>query len=269
MKYKVLVLDIDGTVTNSNKEITEKTLNAIINIQKQGCTVVLASGRPTPGIMPVANELKLSEYGGYILSFNGAKIINCKTNEIIYQKTLPLDIVPTIYEEAKQNEVGLVTYEGDKVISGTGVDEFVIKEANINKINIKEVDNFPEYVTFDINKCLMTGEPKKLEALDKELNGKYGEGLSIYRSEPFFLEIMPKNIDKAYSLEQLCKHLHITKDEMIAVGDGFNDLSMIRYAGLGVAMDNAQDKVKEVADHITKSNDEDGVAFVIEKFMMK
>lgn len=267
MKYKTLVLDIDGTVTNSKKEITKKTLDSIIKIQEKGCKVVLASGRPTPGIIPVANELRLKEYGGYILSFNGAKIINCQTEEVIYQKVLPLDVIPTIYEEAKKNEVGLVTYEGNHVISGTGVDEYVEKEAKINKIEIKEVDNFPEYVTFDVNKCLITGEPSKLEELDKEMNQKYGEGLSIYRSEPFFLEIMPKNIDKAYSLEQLCKHLDITKDEMVAIGDGFNDLSMIRYAGLGVAMDNAQDKVKEVADYITKSNDEDGVAHVIEEFM--
>lgn len=268
MKYKMLVLDIDGTVTNSKKEITKKTLDAIIKIQELGCTVVLASGRPTPGIMPVAKELKLKEYGGYILSFNGAKIINCQTGEIIYQKVLPLEVIPTIYEEAVDNKVGLITYEKDMVISGRGIDEYVLKEAQINKIEIKEVDNFVEYVNFDINKCLITGEPKKLEQMDRSMNEKYGEDLSIYRSEPFFLEIMPKNIDKAYSLEQLCKHRNISKNEMIAVGDGFNDLSMIQYAGLGVAMDNAQEQVKQVANYITRSNDEDGVAHVIEKFIL-
>lgn len=268
MKYKILVLDIDGTVTNSKKEVTDKTLESIIKLQEAGCKVVLASGRPTPGILPVAKTLKLSEYGGFILSFNGAKIINCKTEEIIYQKVLPNEYIETLYKEAEENQVGLITYEKNVIISARGIDEFVEKEAQINKIDIVEVDDFIDYVDFDVNKCLMTGEPAKLEQLEMEMQGKYSEDLSIYRSEPFFLEIMPKNIDKAYSLEQLLKVLDMTKEDMIAVGDGFNDLSMIEYAGLGVAMDNAQDKVKEAANYITKSNDEDGVAHVIEKFML-
>lgn len=126
-------------------------------------------------------------------------------------------------------------------------------------------ENFAEYVKFPVNKCLMTGKPKQLETIEKEMQAKYKD-LSIYRSEPFFLEIMPTNIDKAYSLGKLLEHLNMTKEEMICIGDGFNDLSMIQYAGLGVAMANAQEVVKKSADYVTLSNDQDGVAHVIKEF---
>lgn len=92
--------------------------------------------------------------------------------------------------------------------------------------------------------------------------------MGVFRSEPYFLELVPKGIDKARSLSVLLEKLGMTKDEMIAVGDGFNDLSMIQYAGLGVAMANAQKVVKENADFITLSNEEDGVAHVVEKFIL-
>ena len=91
--------------------------------------------------------------------------------------------------------------------------------------------------------------------------------LNIYRSEPYFLEIMPQNIDKAHSLQKLLSSIGLTADEMICCGDGYNDLSMIEYAGLGVAMENAQPVIKEAANFVTRSNDEDGILYVIDRFM--
>lgn len=268
MAYKILVLDIDGTLTNSRKEITPKTLAALRKLQQRDEIIVLASGRPTAGILPVAEQLELSKYGGYILSYNGAKIIDCVTDEIIYQKTLPKDMIPILYEEAIHHNLGMITYKDNLVICGTRVDEYIEKEAQVNRIEIKTTDSFADYVTFDVNKCLMTGEPDYLAKVEILLQNKYGNKLSIYRSEPYFLEIMPMNIDKAYSLRKLLKHLNLSKKELICMGDGFNDRSMIAYAGLGVAMSNAQDVVKKDADYITYSNDKDGVAHVIEKFIL-
>ncbi|ROR28553.1 hypothetical protein EDD66_104139 [Mobilisporobacter senegalensis] len=268
MAYKMLVLDIDGTLTNTRKEITPKTLEAIKHLQKRDEIVVLASGRPTAGILPIAEKLELSKHGGYILSFNGAKVFDCKTGEAIYQKVLPRDIIPSIYEEAVKYNVGIITYKDNSIISGIGMDEFIQKEAKINHIEVEITDSFVDYITFDVNKCLMTGEPTHLAKVELEMQAKYGHMLSIYRSEPYFLEIMPLNIDKAYSLGKLLNYLGLSKDEMICMGDGFNDRSMIQFAGLGVAMSNAQDVVKEDADYITYSNDRDGVAHVIEKFII-
>lgn len=268
MAYKILVLDIDGTLTNSQKEITPRTLAAIRHLQNRDELVVLASGRPTAGIYPIAEQLEMSKYGGYILSYNGARIEDCTTGEVIYQKTLPADMIKVLYEEAMYYKLGIITYNGREVISGTGMDDYIRIETKINQIEAIEPDDFVEFVNFPVNKCLMTGEPEHLAKVETEMKKKYGNKLSIYRSEPFFLEIMPLKIDKAYSLGKLLEHLNLTKDEMICMGDGFNDTSMIRYAGLGVAMENAQDVVKEQADYVTLSNNQDGVAHVIEKFIL-
>lgn len=268
MAYEVLVLDIDGTLTNSKKEISPKTLEAVITAQEEGIKVVIASGRPTPGIAEVAKKVKLEQYGGYILSFNGGKIMNAQTKEVIYNETLPREMVPSIYEEAIANHVGIITYEGNDAIAGNGIDKYNQLEARINGIGLREVADFPNYVRFPVNKCLLTGEPEHMAQVEVRMKERFGNFLNIYRSEPFFVEVMPQNIDKAYSLGRLLKHLGLDRSQMIACGDGFNDLSMIQYAGLGVAMANAQEKVKEAANYITASNEEDGVAQVIDKFML-
>lgn len=265
---KVLVLDIDGTLTNSNKEISPKTKEAIINVMKRGHKVILASGRPTPGMRRYVKELELEKHGGYILSYNGARVIDCKSGDIIYQKSVPHYLVPSLFKFAKNNDLGLITFLGDEVISGTRVDDYIRYESKINQLKIREVENFVEFVDFEANKFLMTAPPERAEYLVVQLQEKYGQELSIYRSEPFFIEIMPQNIDKAKSLERMLLTIGLDKEDMICCGDGFNDLSMIEYAGIGVAMGNAQDKVKEVADYITASNDHDGIVEVIEEFIL-
>lgn len=267
MDYQMLVLDIDGTLTNSEKKITEETSKALIGIQEKGFKVVLASGRPTPGIEALADQLQLAKYENYILSYNGAKVINCKTKEVIYQKVLPQEMIADLYKEALSNGVGIITYENDCIIAGTKVDEYIEIESKINGIPIKEVDNFSEYVTFDVNKCLMTGDPGRLATLETKLKQKYNGAINIFRSEPYFLELMPQNIDKAHTLLKLLSSLGLTSEQMICCGDGFNDITMIECAGLGVAMANAQELVKDACDYITLSNDEDGILHVIRKFL--
>lgn len=267
MNYEILVLDLDGTLTNSEKKITPPTKEAIIDIQKAGKKVVLASGRPTPGVISLADELHLGDYGSYILSFNGARIINCQSKEIIYNKILPNNIAQTIFDIASQYDVDLITYTDKEIISGIAPNQYTELESRINSMEIIRVDNFVEYVDFPVNKFLITGAPELTEQIEEQLKQKFHKFLNIYRSEPFFLEIMPQNIDKAHSLHKLLSSIGMTADQMICCGDGFNDLTMIEYAGLGVAMENAQPIIKKSADYITKSNDEDGVLHVINEFM--
>ncbi|MCQ2538893.1 MAG: Cof-type HAD-IIB family hydrolase [Acetatifactor sp.] len=267
METKALVLDIDGTLTNSKKEITPATKEAILETMKKGQKVVLASGRPTPGMRRYEKELELATYGGYLLSFNGARIVECKSGEVIYQRLLPLTLLPGLYHFAKENGCGLITYLGNDVISAFEPDEYVKIEARINGLPIRVEEKFLEFVDFDINKCLMTAPPEVAPELEKKLQEKYGDVASIYRSEPFFIEIMPQNVDKAASLDKMLTTIGVKRENTVCCGDGFNDISMIRYAGVGVAMGNAQAPVKEVADYITATNDEDGLVQVIEKFM--
>lgn len=268
MVYEMLVLDLDGTLTNSRKEITEPTKKALIEIQEAGKKVVLASGRPINGVQPLADALELGRFGSYILSFNGARITQCSTGEIIYNKTIPHDVIEPIYQIAKQyKDVDIITYQGDEIISGLQPNQYTEKERMINKMKIKPVEHFSEYIDFPVNKLLIPGELVILEEMMEVLKAKFHSLLNIYRSEPFFLEIMPQKIDKAYTLQKLLSSIGLTADQMICCGDGYNDLSMIEYAGLGVAMENAQPIVKEKADYITRSNDDDGVLYVINQFM--
>ncbi len=260
------MLDIDGTLTNSRKEITPATREAIQDIMKRGNTVILASGRPTPGMRRYEQELELERYGGYLLSFNGARVIDCFTGEVVYQRLLPLPLVPKLYHFAKENGCGLVTYLGNEVISAFPVDKYVEIEARINGIPVRHVEDFPDFVDFDINKCLMTAEPERAAVLVEELREKYQDTASICRSEPYFMEIMPHNVDKATSLDRMLASIGRKREETVCCGDGFNDISMIRYAGVGVAMGNAQEEVKAAADYITAANDDDGLVQVIEEF---
>ena len=267
MTDKVLVLDIDGTLTNSEKEITDNTRKAIIGVQERGHIVMLASGRPTPGMKRYAEELELEKYGGYLLSFNGGRIVNCRTGEIVYQRILPPQVIPGLYRFACDNDCGILTYFGDRIVLGTRPDEYVELESRINGMPVQQVENFLDFVDFDVNKCLMTAPPEKAEEFVKILQKRYEGRLSIYRSEPFFIEIMPLNVDKATSLDRMLETVGMTRENAICCGDGFNDLTMIEYAGVGVAMANAQPAVKEAADYVTASNDEDGIVQVIDEFI--
>lgn len=265
---KMLVLDIDGTLTNSQKEITPETKKAIIAIQERGHKVMLASGRPTPGMRRYEQELELEKYGGYLLSFNGGRIINCRTGEIVFQKVFPSVLIPKLYKFAQKNHCGLVTYFGDKIISAFQPDEYVSIESRINGMKVQMVPNFTDFVDFEVNKLLMTAPPEKAERFEAILNEEYGDVISVYRSEPFFIELMPKGVDKASSIDRMLDTVGLTRENIICCGDGYNDMTMIEYAGVGVAMANAQEKVKEKADYITKSNDEDGIVQVIDEFIL-
>lgn len=268
MKTKVLVLDIDGTLTNSKKEITEKTREGILRIEERGHKVVLASGRPTHGMEEFAKELQLEKYGGYLLSFNGGRIINCRTGEIVYQRILPKTVIPELYQYAVSRDCGLVTYLGEEILAGTRMDRYMEIESRINHMPMRQVSGFVKLVAdYELNKCLMTAEPERAVVYEKELNEKFGDILSVYRSAEFFIEIMPKNVDKATSLDRMLSTVGLTREDAICCGDGFNDISMIEFAGVGVAMANAQQVVKEAADFITDSNDADGIVKVIDTFI--
>lgn len=267
MIRKMLVLDIDGTLTNSKKEVTAATKAAITSVLEKGHVVVIASGRPTPGTKKVCDILELGKYDGYALSYNGAKITRLSDGEVVHQKVLEGRYIPEIFEYVNKNNMGMMTYEDNAAITGTRIDEYMELEARINSIELKVVENFTEYVTFPVNKCLLTAPDSFAEKACSELAERYRDELSIYRSEPFFVEIMPQGVDKAASLEVLRNILGIERENIICCGDGFNDLSMIKYAGVGVCMANGCEECKEAADYIAPSNDEDGLCHVVEKYI--
>lgn len=269
-EYKMIVLDLDGTLTNRNKEITPKTKETLMKAQEQGKIVVLASGRPTYGVMPLAEELHLEDYGGYILSFNGGIIMNCKTKEVVFSRQIPAEANGKIIDLAQEHNVSILTYENRTLLTNCPEDQYVQLESRINilKIISMTTEKLKEHLTFSVPKFLMTDDGDYLAMVEPKVKAALGKNFSVYRSDPFFLEILPKGIDKAQSLERLLAVIGVKREEMIACGDGYNDLTMIQYAGLGVAMGNGVLPVRKAADYITLTNEEDGVAHVVEKFML-
>ena len=260
MKYKLIVLDLDGTLTNSKKEISSRNRETLIRIQEQGIRLVLASGRPTYGI-----ELRMNEFGGFILSYNGGEIINWESKEMMYENVLPNEVVPVLYECARTNHLSILTYDGAEIVTENSLEPYVQKEAFLNKMAIRETNDFLTDITLPVAKCLIVGDAGKLIPVESELCIRLQGKINVFRSEPYFLELVPQGIDKALSLSVLLENIGMTREEVIAIGDGYNDLSMIKFAGMGVAMGNAQEPVKKAADYITLTNDEDGVAEAIER----
>ena len=267
MKYKLIALDLDGTLKNSDNKISEKTKNALLKAQELGVKIVLASGRPTPGLRHEAKILELEKYGGYLLSFNGARVNDVKTGKTIYEQILTIDEAKKAYMRSKEYGLACMTYENDIILTENENDEYVKVESNINDIKVRKVESFVDCLNDPIYKVLLTGKPEYVASIIDEFKLPFEDCLSIYRSAPFFIEIMAQNIDKAASLDRLVQEMGITSEEVMAFGDGYNDLSMIEYAGLGVAMGNAVDEVKERAKLITKSNDEDGIAHVLAQYI--
>ena len=187
MAYKVLALDIDGTLTNSKKQITKRTKDAVARAALGGVKIVIASGRPVQGIRAFANELELDKNDGYILSFNGGRLISCRTGEVIHDVKLPLEYLPEIYALSRKYNVNLMSYEGDDLITENLDDEFLAIEARINGLGIKKVDNLVEHINFPINKCLMLGNGDYLAGVEKKVHAALSDRMDVYRSEHYFL----------------------------------------------------------------------------------
>lgn len=267
--YDMLVLDVDGTLVGSDKQISENTRRAIIEAQKRGKTVAIASGRSIAGIRKTAANISLEQYGGYVIAYNGTTVVNCKTGECIYNQMVPQEMVKPVYEAAKKAGVGIVVYNDNtkEMVSGNGLNEYIKADAMACDVTINEAHDFVKAINFPFNKFLLSGAPAYMAEVEKVMDKEFGDRMNVFRSDPFYVELLPRYVDKGVAVEKLVKHLEIPREKVICIGDSYNDMPMLRFAGMGVAMGNAQKEVKEMADYVTASNDEDGIVNVIDKFM--
>ena len=223
----LLALDIDGTLTNSNKQVTPPVRRALKQFLAMGGRIVLASGRPTYGIAPLAEELELKQKGGYILAYNGGCVTDCKTERILYQQALDLEVVRTLARQAEEYGVNIMTYQDQYIIARYPGEKYCLEENAINHMEVRQAKNFAKDITFPVIKCLMTGESTYLETVENRMKSYWKGRLSICRSAPYFLEITGRGIDKAQALGKLLSHLGMKQENLIACGDGFNDQSML------------------------------------------
>lgn len=268
-KYKALALDLDGTLTDSNKNIPQENKKAIWKAIEQGITIILASGRAPMGMTGVAGELELDKRGGIIVAFNGGKIMDCKTGETIINYELPHDLIPDICAIAAKHGTAPVSYTDTQVVSEYDTDKYVLHECKCNSTALLKVDSLPEFLDFPVNKLMIAGEHERLLKVRDEMLSKYSDRMVSFFSEAFFLEASPIGVGKDKALEALCSHLGISKDELMVYGDGLNDIAMFDFAGFSVAMKNAYPEAAKHADVVVpKTNDECGVAYAIEKYLL-
>lgn len=266
MKYKLLVLDVDGTVLNNAKEISKRTLAALLKIQQMGIRIVLASGRPTYGLLPLAKSLELGIYGGFILSYNGGQIIKAQNGEILFERRINPEMLPYMERKARKNGFALFTYHDDTIITDSPENEHIRNEARLNNLRVIKEDKLSVATGFAPCKCMLVSDDEEaLIGLEEHWKRRLNGVLDVFRSEPYFLEVVPCAVDKANTLGVLLEILGVTREEVVAIGDGVCDVTMLQLAGLGIAMGQSQDSVKACADYITASNEEDGVALAVEK----
>ena len=262
---RFLATDLDGTLLTSNKTITPHSREVLIEAQKRGLTIILASGRPLYSILPFAQQLELQKYGGYIISFNGSLVWDCAAGKAISEQTIPLQLLPELVA-AVGEDFHIHGYKGNSIVVQGEPGEWSKYIARANKMPLLETDNFIRTIIEPQHKCLVTGQPRKLWHLERRLKKQFEANFSVCRSESFLLEIMPKDIDKAAVLSELLKKLRGKPDELLCCGDGYNDLNMMRLAGISCAPRNAKRIVKQASTFVTDSNDRDGVAFAVERF---
>ncbi len=266
MNCRLLCADLDGTLLTARKTVSERTRSVLLRKQEEGLVIALASGRTVQGILPYADELRLEAHGGYVLAFNGGRIVECSTGRTVRSACIPDGAAAELFSLARSRGCDLITYVGGDVVTSSMDDPWVRYEAQCNGLSMRESADFTEFSGVPLNKCLMAGPPETIAALEEEAAAAFGAGMEFYRSEPFFLECVPRGVDKGSSLALLAGLLGIPLEETIAFGDGYNDISMLRRAGLGVAMANAREEARAAADYVAASNEEDGLALAAELF---
>ncbi|PKQ64486.1 haloacid dehalogenase [Labilibaculum filiforme] len=266
MKYKMLVLDLDDTLLCDNHRISVRNKEMLIRAQEKGVYVILASGRPTPAMLRYADELELKKYGSYIISYNGAIITDLKQGKSIFEQSLSKEQVHDLHDFSMANNVDILTYTSDSIISER-TSKYIDIEVQLTQMKFNKVDDFKAAVTEAAVKCILLEEPEYLKMVEAKLKHEK-PNKSVAISKPFFLEVMSQGIDKAASIARLAEKLGILREEIIAVGNAGNDLTMVEYAGLGVWVDNVTPELRDRADVIVASNNKDGVAEVVEKYLL-
>lgn len=267
--YKLIAIDMDGTLLKDDKTISAKTKEALKMASSLGIKIVLTSGRPIQGIKKYLNELKLTGKDDYVIGLNGALICKCSDYSIISSnETLNGKDLKYIYNKVKEFKAYFHAFTTDEDLVNV---ESKFSKNEEKRINLKvRVVDFPTEIKDDdeILKVVLEEEKDVLDKITTKIPTELFEEYNVIRSVDFMLEFMKNGCNKATGIEKLAQYLGISKEEIIAIGDASNDKEMIEYAGLGVAMGNSKDDIKMLADFITKSNEEDGVAYVIDKFII-
>ena len=266
--YKLIALDMDGTLLNKEKKVTDRTKKAIQAAREKGVTVVLATGRPIDGVTRYLEELDMFTDKDYVLTYNGGLVQKTKSREVISKVGLLGSDLHYLYSLSKKLGVNIHGFSEERGLITPKANPYTDIEAEINNIKYT-IDDYSD-ISDDHSfiKIMMIDAPENIDSAMENLPKEVYEKYTVVRSSDIFLEVLNKEVNKGVGVELLAKHLGVNQSEIITMGDAGNDLHMIEYAGMGIAMANASDDVKAAANYITESNNEDGVAKAIEKFVL-
>ncbi len=264
MKYKLIAIDMDGTFLNSNHEISDRNTNAVINAMDKGVKVVIATGRGPTTLCDHKEKLK---FDTPFIVYNGAGVKYLDKKEYILRFNLDYDVAEKIYNYGNELGVAVLLWVDDKLYANadTKYCDFYKKHTSVE---FSIIENFEQFKGCGIHKIMFISEAENIQKIYDDVVEKGFDETNFTISIPTFLEFYSKETSKGQAVLNYARQLGINADEIIAIGDGMNDLTMINMAGLGVAMGNASDIVKKEADFITTTNDDYGVARVIEKFVL-
>lgn len=267
--YKLVAMDLDGTLFNPDREISPNNQKAIEALKARNAYVVIASGRTYDDIGTMVRSLGLSEYPrAFFICYNGVIAAKTRPYQVIYQKMIHAEDVRRIGKLAEEGGLKLHVFAKNKIYLSDGIEHVI--QSDFGMISSAERIRVSEYRGEDeVYKILIVDHDEKLNQFQKTIPPEFREEYAIFKSATHLLEFVHKDGSKGQALAALTKHLNLLPEEVMAFGDEENDISMLQFAGMGVAMENAKPNVKRMARMITLSNKMDGVAEVIRQYILE
>jgi hypothetical protein len=262
---KFLALDVDGTLLNSKREVCESTIETIKEAREMGVLVTICTGRPVQGAVPFVELFGLQSP---IIAYNGGMIVDSKTMEVLYEQDVSGEDARRIIALGQERETTIIIWSNNQLYVNE-LNDHVNEYRQLSDVQPIKIQDYEEIIQQGITKLLWIDDVEKIRAYKADMHTQLQETVNVVISKPHYLEFVDKKVSKGEALKQIGEIYGINQDEMMAIGDGDNDLPMLEYAGLGVAMGNAPDFVKEKVQFVTASNDEDGIAAAIRKFIVK
>ncbi len=272
MEKKTLFLDLDGTLLNDQKEVTPGNRAAMEQAIARGHRIVITSGRPLKSTLIQAKQMGLDGEGCYVIAYNGAVIYDCSQKKELFRRTLEMDDLYAVFDEANRRGVYIQTYDADDTIVIEPHNEPAVARRYCSLINLdfRITENIRTGLTAPPVKALMIDfeDHKPVEDMEKWIIENMAGRVDCFFSSRYYLEVVPVGMNKGSAVRDMCRLLKMPVQNAVAAGDEANDLTMIRAAGTGVAMQNAVPEVKAAADYVTeRDNNHDGIAEVIERFL--
>ncbi|HUH45440.1 MAG TPA: Cof-type HAD-IIB family hydrolase [Treponemataceae bacterium] len=267
---KIIAIDLDDTLLREDLSISDYSVSVLQKAATQGYYITLASGRTDNAILPYVRRLDIAgtEQGRYIISQNGAVILDLHTRLPIYERFVNPDVLIEVYRAARKKGLFPEVYS-ESTIYVAEMNPWTERDMKLSGLKAEVIEDFENFLIKTHPKMIVPGEPEVIKILQDELAHLHGKTCEIFTSKPYFLEILPHESGKGEALLYLAEKLGFSREETMCFGDGWNDESMIRLAGESVAMKNAVDGIKKLAKHETEfTHNEDGVAHFIEKHLL-